>query len=218
MTMKEDVEKSMRAHRVVAIIRGLEPDVCVKLAEAYLAGGIRAVEVTYVQTDRALWTKTTTAIKTIAQHFGGEMRVGAGTVLNAEQLHMTRDAGGSFMVAPNVNAALIAECAALGLAPIPGAFTPTEAVTAWEAGASFVKIFPAGTLGAGYVKALRAPLAHIPFLAVGGITPENCADFMKAGCVGVAVSGALTNKDLIAAGKWADITAVARQLVERTHP
>ena len=99
---------------------------------------------------------------------------------------------------------------------MPGAMTPTEAVTAWEAGASFVKIFPAGSLGPGYVKALVAPLSHIPFLAVGGISPGNIGDFMKAGCVGAGVGGNLTNREWIAAGAWDRIAEAAKALVENS--
>ncbi len=215
--MKEKVEQAVRDGRVVAIMRGMEPETCLQLAEAYLAGGIRAVEVTYVQTDRALWVRTTAAIQAIAERFGGELCVGAGTVLNSEQLAMTRDAGGEFIVTPNTHPALIRECVGLGLAAIPGAMTPSEAVEAYDSGASFVKIFPAGSLGPSYVKALRAPLAHIPFLAVGGITPDNAAEFMRVGCVGIGVSGALTNRELVAAGAWDRITDVAKTLVERTR-
>ena len=216
--MKEEVEKCIRENRIVAIIRGFEPEVCLKLAEAYVAGGIRTVEVTYVQTDRALWAKTTAAINAIATRFGGEVCVGAGTVLTPEQLQMTQDAGGQFMVAPNTKPELIRACVAKGMVAIPGAMTPTEVVNAWEAGASFVKLFPAGRLGPDYVKALKAPLKHIPMLAVGGITPDNVADFIKAGCIGAAVSGVLQNKDWMAAGEWGKITDVARTLVERSKP
>lgn len=216
--MKEEVEKCVRENRIVAIIRGFEPEVCLKLAEAYVAGGIRTVEVTYVQTDRALWAKTTAAINAIATRFGEEVCVGAGTVLTPEQLQMTQDAGGRFMVAPNTKPELIRACVAKGMAAIPGAMTPTEVVNAWEAGASFVKLFPAGRLGPDYVKALKAPLKHIPMLAVGGITPDNVADFIKAGCIGAAVSGVLQNKDWMAAGEWGKITDVARTLVERSKP
>ena len=215
--MKAEVEESIRSGRVVAIIRGFEPDICLRLAEAYLSGGIRAVEVTFVQTDRELWKKTAAAISAIRDRFAGEMRVGAGTVLTSEQLKIARDAGGEFMVAPNVNPALIRECAGLDMAPIPGALTPSEVVDAWDAGASFVKVFPAGQMGPGYVKALRAPLAHVSLLAVGGVTADNAADFIKAGCAGVAVSGALTNREMIAAGRWDAIAEVARTLVERTR-
>ena len=128
---------------------------------------------------------------------------------------MCEQAGGEYMITPNVNASLIRECVRRGLVAMPGAFTPSEAVDAWEAGASFVKIFPAGTLGPGYVKAMRAPLSHIPFLAVGGIGPDNVAEFMKAGCVGAGVGGNLTNKEWIAAGAWDKIEETARLLVER---
>lgn len=213
--MKDVVEKCIRENRIVAIIRGFDPETTIRLAEAYAKGGIRAVEVTFVQTDRALWTRTTDAISAIAKRFGADVCVGAGTVLTAEQLKMTQDAGGMFMVAPNVNPLLIRECVGRNMAAIPGALTPTEAVTAWEAGASFVKIFPAGHMGPAYVKALKAPLAHVPMLAVGGITPDNVAEFIKVGCVGAAVSGVLQNKELIAAGAWDKITDIARTLVER---
>ena len=215
--MKAEVEQAIRDGRVVAIIRGYDPDVCLHLAEAYAAGGIRAVEVTYVQADRALWKKTTAAIAAIRERFSAELRVGAGTVLNSEQLAMTRDAGGEFMVAPNVRPALVRECVGFGMAAIPGALTPTEVVDAWEAGASFVKVFPAGRMGPTYVKDLRAPLAHIPMLAVGGITPDNAADFIRVGCSGVAVSGALTKREMIEAGAWNQIADIARTLVERTR-
>lgn len=214
--MRESVEKCIRENRLVAIIRGFDQETTIRLAEAYAKGGIRNVEVTFVQTDRSLWKRTTDAISAIAGRFGSDMCVGAGTVLTAEQLDLMQAAGGQFMVAPNVNPTLIASCREKGLAAIPGALTPTEAVAAWEAGASFVKIFPAGNLGPGYVKALKAPLAHIPMLAVGGITPDNVADFLKAGCVGAAVSGVLQNKELIAAGAWDKITDIAKSLVERT--
>jgi len=214
--MKESVEQDVKSGKVVAIIRGYEPDVCLRLAEAYLKGGIRAVEVTYVQTDRELWKKTTAAIRAISERFAGQMHVGAGTVLTSEQLRMTRDAGGEFMVAPNVNPALVRECVSFDMAAIPGALTPTEAVDAWTAGASFVKVFPAGCMGPSYLKALKAPLAHIPLLAVGGITPANAADFIKAGCAGVAVSSALTDRALIESGAWDKIAEIARQLEEVT--
>ena len=216
-SLKEKVEKGIAEGRVVAIIRGFDAETCLRLADACITGGIRAVEVTYVQTDRALWTRTTDAISAIAKRFGGEISVGAGTVLTSEQLAMTRDAGGEFMVAPNVNPALVRECVGMGLASIPGAMSPTEAVAAREAGATFVKVFPAGRLGPSYVKALKAPLAHIPMLAVGGITPDNIADFIKAGCVGAAVSGVLQNRELMEAGEWGRIAEIARTLVERAR-
>ena len=211
--MKEDVIQSVRARKVVAIIRGFAPDVCLKLAEAYAKGGIGLVEVTFNQKAPETWKDTATAIAAIRDRFAGDVRVGAGTVLTAEQLTLCEQAGGEYMISPNVNVDLIRDCVRRGLVAMPGALTPSEAVAAHDAGASFVKIFPAGSLGPGYVKALVAPLGHIPFLAVGGISPDNVADFMAAGCVGAGVGGNLTNKAWIAAGEWDRITDVARRLV-----
>ncbi|MBQ7234591.1 MAG: bifunctional 4-hydroxy-2-oxoglutarate aldolase/2-dehydro-3-deoxy-phosphogluconate aldolase [Kiritimatiellae bacterium] len=216
MERKQQIVGSVLDGRIIAIIRGFAPDVCLKLAEAYARGGIRLVEVTFNQKSPETWKDTAAAIRAIKERFSGSVRVGAGTVIAEEQLDMCEQAGGEYMITPNVNTALIRECVRRGLVAMPGALTPSEAVDAWEAGASFVKIFPAGLLGPAYVKAVRAPLSHIPFLAVGGISPENVADFMRVGCVGAGVGGNLTNKEWIAAGEWSRIEDVARQLIERS--
>jgi 2-dehydro-3-deoxyphosphogluconate aldolase/(4S)-4-hydroxy-2-oxoglutarate aldolase len=171
------------------------------------------VEVTFNQKAPETWKDTAAAIRAIRERFGGRVRAGAGTVLTEEQLSMCIDAGGEYMITPNVKPELIRSCVRQGLVAMPGALTPSEAVDAWEAGAAFVKIFPACSLGPGYVKALRAPLAHIPMLAVGGISADNVADFMRVGCVGAGVGGNLTNKEWIAAGAWDKIATVARELV-----
>lgn len=202
---------------IVAIIRGFEPDICLRLAEAYYKGGIDMVEVTFNQKAPETWNDTASAIRSIKKEFTGTLKVGAGTVLTEEQLKICEDAGGEFMVTPNVNTALIRKCVADGLVAMPGAMTPSEAVEAFQAGAHYVKIFPAGTLGPGYIKAIKAPLSHIPMLAVGGIGPDNIADFIKAGCVGAGVGGNLTNKEWIAAGEWEKITAVAASLVKNAQ-
>ena len=213
--MKDTIEKLTRETRIVAIIRGFSPDTCLHLAEAYARGGIRLVEVTFNQKDPASWKDTAAAIRAISGHFGGDVHAGAGTVLTEEQLQICEEAGGEYMVAPNVNPDLIRSCVKRGLAAFPGALTPTEVVTAWEAGASFVKLFPVGILGIGYVKALHAPLSHIPLLAVGSVNADNLADFLRAGCVGAGVGGTLTNKAWISAGAWDKITDAARLLIER---
>ena len=213
MNRQEEIKQLVLDTRIVAIIRGFAPDTCLRLAEAYAAGGIRLVEVTFNQKAPETWKDTAAAIRAICERFGGHVRAGAGTVLTEEQLSMCIDAGGEYMITPNVKPELIRSCVRQGLVAMPGALTPSEAVNAWEAGAAFVKIFPAGSLGPGYVKALRAPLAHIPMLAVGGISADNVADFMRVGCVGAGVGGNLTNKEWIAAGAWDKIADTARQLV-----
>ena len=212
--MKTEVEKTVLETKVVAIVRGFAPDVCLKLADSYRQGGIRLVEVTFNQKAPETWKDTASAIRAIRGEFDGEVRAGAGTVLTVDQLSMCVDAGGEYIVTPNVNPTLIRSAVERGLAAMPGALTPSEAVDAWEAGASFIKLFPAGSLGPGYVKAVRAPLSHIPFLAVGGMSAANAAEFMRAGCVGVGVGGNLTNKEWIAEGAWDRIAEAARELVE----
>ena len=212
--MREDIIKAVYEHKVIAIIRGMEPEICVKLAEAFYAGGIRMIEVTFNQAKPDEFYKTADAIRAIREKLGDRVYVGAGTVLTMEQLMLCYNAGGQYMISPNVNTELIRKCVELGMVAMPGAFTATEAVTAYEAGASFVKIFPIGDLGPSYLKALRAPLSHIPMLAVGGVNPDNIASFIRAGAVGAGVGGNLTNKEWIAAGEWDRITETARKLVE----
>lgn len=214
--MKKEIEEAVRASRIIAIIRNFSTETCLKLAEAYDAGGIRLVEVAFNPKCPETWNETAQSIRAIRDRFAGTLHVGAGTVLTMEQLLMMEDAGGEYMVAPNVDPSLIRECVRRDLAAIPGALTPTEAVVAHNEGASFVKVFPAGVLGPGYVKALATPLPHISMLAVGGISAENVGAFIKAGCVGVGVGGNLTNREWVAACEWGKISAVARELTARS--
>jgi len=209
--MREDVLKALDETKIVAIIRGMDPEICVRLADAYVRGGIRLVEVTFDQTGDP--KKTVEAIRAIREQFAGRLHVGAGTVLTEAQLQAVIDVGGEFMVTPSVNPALIRTCVAAGLVAMPGAFTPSEIVTAHEAGADVVKVFPVRSLGPQYVKDVLAPLKHINLMAVGGVNPDNAADYLKAGCIGVGASGSLVNKDWIAAGEWDKIAAEAARFI-----
>jgi len=204
----EDFEVS----KVVAIIRGMEPDVAVKLAEAYCRGGIRFVEVTFAQGGDP--APTLESIKAIADRLGGGMRVGAGTVLADGQLDAAVAAGAEFMVTPNTNPGLIRRANAAGLLTMPGALTPTEIEAAHAAGADYVKVFPARAFGPQYVRDVLAPLRAVKLVAVGGVSAANAADYIAAGCHGIAVSGALCDRRRIAAGDWAGIEVVAREIVE----
>lgn len=211
MDRKEEIKRCIEATKVVAIIRGMTPDVCVRLAKAYQEGGIRLVEVTFDQVGNL--ADTMTAIKAIKAELP-EMHVGAGTVITEEQLNLANDADAEFIVTPNCNPTIIREANAAGLVTMPGTVTPTEMVTAHEAGADYVKVFPVRVLGPAYVKDVLAPLKHLKLIAVGGVSPENAADYIKAGCVGVAASGSLVNKDWISAGEYDKIAGVARELIE----
>ena len=211
MVNREEVVKCIESTKVVAIIRGMAPEICVRLAQAYREGGIRLVEVTFNQVGNL--ADTVMAIKAIRAALP-EMHVGAGTVITEEQLGLAIGAGAEFIVTPNCNPAIIRKAKDAGLVTMPGTITPTEMVTAHEAGADYVKVFPVRVLGPAYIKDVLAPLKHLKLIAVGGVSPENAADYLKAGCVGIAASGSLVNKEWIAAGEYDKIAATARQLIE----
>ncbi len=197
--------------KIIAIVRGMPGEHIQNLAEALLAGGIDLVEVTFDQARPETWVETAQAIRRLSVHTQGRVLPGAGTVLSQEQLKLARDAGARYIITPNTNPGLIGAVKSAGLACFPGALTPTEIVAARDAGADAVKVFPAGQLGPGYLKAIRAPLSHIPLMAVGGVTERNAGDFLSAGCVGLGVGGNLVNQGWIAQGQWENITALARE-------
>ena len=145
------------------------------------------------------------------------MLVGAGTVITLEQLKIAADAGAQYLVTPTTDVEIIRTGKKQGFGMFPGALTPTEILTAYNAGADAVKVFPVGNLGAGYIKAISAPLSHIPLMGVGGVNEKNAADFIKAGCCGVGVGGNLVNKEWIAAGEWDKITALAKEFEKAVH-
>ena len=207
----------VQQRKIVAIVRGLKPEYMVRLAHALQEGGIGLMEVTYNQKAPETWIDTAQAISAVAREFGDELLVGAGTVITLDQVRMTYEAGGRYLVTPATQPEIIRAGKALGLDLYPGALTPTEILTAYAAGADAVKVFPAGNLGPGYIKAVKAPLYHIPLMAVGGVNEKNAADFMRAGCVGLGVGGNLVNKDWIAHGEWSRITDLAKEYVKAVN-
>lgn len=199
----------IQTHRIIAIVRGLAPAPMEALTGALLAGGIALVEVTFDQANPESWQGTADSIQRIGKCFAGRVLAGAGTVLTQAQLHMAADAGAHYIISPNADEGVIRETRRLGLVSLPGALTPTEIAFAYGAGAHAVKVFPVGGLGAEYIRAVRAPLSHIPLLAVGGINEDNAAAFLAAGCIGLGVGGNLVHKQWIGAGEWEKITRMA---------
>lgn len=206
-----NVMERLRAEKIIAIVRGVSSEQILPLARALLDGGISMMELTFDQSKPETWQDTCAGIRRLAEEFSGALLPGAGTVLTLEQLSLAREAGARYIISPDTDEGVIRETKKLGLCSFPGAFTPTEVVRAWKAGADAVKLFPASNLGAEYVKALRAPLSHIPLLAVGGVTAENAGEFIACGCAGVGVGGGLANKKWIAEGAFDKITALARE-------
>lgn len=212
--MREQVIQKILQEKIIAIVRGVDPVRCMKVADALYEGGIRLMEVTYNQNAPDSFQATADAIQAISTAYEGRMYVGAGTVTTPELVELTAKAQGRFIISPDVNEEVIARTLELGMVSLPGAMTPSEVMTAHRAGADFVKIFPVGSLGVAYVKALRAPISHVKLMAVGGVNENNVADFLKAGMVGAGIGGNLVNQAWIDAGDFGKITETARALTE----
>jgi len=174
------IENLMRAAPVIPVLVIEDLAHAVPIARALVAGGLPVLEVT-LRTPCAI-----EAIREMRQVEGAI--VGAGTVLNVEQAQSAVDAGAQFLVAPNTHYGVLRFCSERDLCSVPGAYTPTEIMNAWDAGATLIKLFPAEL---GYFTNVRAPLDHVPFVTTGGVTPENARDFIKAGAVGVGMGSAL---------------------------
>ena len=212
--MREQLIQKVLDKKIVAIVRGVYGEDCVKLAQALYEGGIELLEVTFDQAKPDELTRTSDSIKLLVERLGDKMVFGAGTVTTVEMLELAKNAGAKFIVSPDTNEEVIRATVAAGMVSMPGALTPTEVVTAHRWGADFVKLFPAGTQGTAYFKAVTAPLNHIRMLAVGGVNEKNIADFLAAGAVGAGVGGNLVNKTWIKNGEFDKITAVAREFVK----
>ncbi|MDR2753560.1 MAG: bifunctional 4-hydroxy-2-oxoglutarate aldolase/2-dehydro-3-deoxy-phosphogluconate aldolase [Oscillospiraceae bacterium] len=212
--MREKIIEEIQEKKLIAIVRGLPQAQIVPLASALIAGGISLIEVTFDQQEPTSWQGTANAIAAIGAAHPTKARVGAGTVMNLQQLRLARDAGAKFIISPHAEETIIRETRALGLVSLPGCLTPTECAQAHAWGADFIKVFPAGSLGAGYIKAIKAPLRHLRLLAVGGVNEKNIPAFLRAGAEGFGVGGNLVDKTLVAAGRFDEITALAREYVK----
>ena len=208
---KAEIEK-IKEGKIIVIVRGVARENLIPLAEAMYAGGIRLLECTYDASEKIPDEEIAANIEMLAKHFEGRMLIGAGTVIRERQVVLTKSAGGKFIISPDTNAEIIKKTKELGLVSIPGAITPTEVAFAYRTGADFVKLFPIDLYGgAKYIKTLRAPLSHIPLLAVGGVNPDNMAEFLSAGAVGLGIGSGVVDKKLIEEGNFEKITELAKR-------
>lgn len=172
--------------KIVAIIRGAKPNDVLAIADALRKGGVKALEIT-INSPKAL-----SVIEEVADKMGEQVLVGAGTVLDAETARAAISAGAKFIISPTVDAETIKTTKRYGIVSIPGAFTPTEILTAYQSGGDIIKVFPASA-GAQYIKDLRGPLSHIPIMPTGGVSLENIKEYQKAGAVAFGIGSALVN-------------------------
>ena len=207
--MREETKKTLEQAVLIPVLRAGSIQTGHALVNAMMAGGVTVVEVT-MTVPNAL-----TLLRELKQRHGDSLLLGSGTVTDAAQAQATIDAGAEFVVSPSLHLDVIAKTKELGKISIPGALTPTEVITAWRAGADYVKIFPCSAMGgASYLKSLLAPFPELKLIPTGGVTLQTAADFLKAGARALGVGTDLVNTPAIAEGKPEIITNAARAYLE----
>jgi 2-dehydro-3-deoxyphosphogluconate aldolase/(4S)-4-hydroxy-2-oxoglutarate aldolase len=206
MSRESDLQRVLSGG-VVAIIRADSGEQLVGVAEALYEGGIEVIEVTLTVPG------VLEIISAVRDRLGGKILLGAGTVLDAESARSAMLAGAEFIVCPTVNLDVIRICRRYDKLVMPGALTPTEVLTAWEAGADIVKVFPADVGGPGYLKSLHGPLPQVKLLPTGGVDLETLGDFFAAGACAVGLGSALVEKQAVAAGDMVRIRDLAEAYV-----
>ena len=197
----------IRETGVIAIMRAQSSSQLIAAADAIKTGGVRVIEVTMT---------TPGALEVIAQatqRYGDEVLFGAGSVLDPETARAAILAGAGFVVAPTLKVEMVALCNRYSIPVMPGIYTPTEALTAWEAGADMVKLFPASFGGPALIKAMRAPLPQLEIVPVGGVDLNTAADFIRSGAAALGVGSSLVNQKLLDAGDMEELTRRAQGFI-----
>lgn len=206
---KTKIIEKIKEIGVLPVIRANSADEARQIVEAVRIGGITTVEVTMTVPNAV------ELIADLAKNYGEEILIGAGTVLDAETARQCVEAGAKFIISPALDFETIKFCNAREIVVMPGALTPTEIVAAWNAGADFVKVFPASAMGgASYLKSLKAPLPHIKLIPTGGVSLKTAADFFRAGAEAVGVGADLVDLQALREGRTHSISETARQYVE----
>ena len=209
MSEREKIVSGIEAEGLVAIVRVRRPELALPLAKALVAGGIRAVELT-MSIPNAL-----EAVRTIDRELGDKILLGVGTVIDDDTCRAAIDAGAKYIISPITRLSLVAAAHALDRPVMLGAYTPTEAQAAHEAGSDFVKIFPADTLGPSYIKSLLAPLPHLKIVPTGGVNLDTMEAYLAAGSAALGTGSALLKKEIIAGENWGELERLAKRFADR---
>lgn len=209
MSEREKIVSGIEAEGLVAIVRVQRPELTLPLAKALVAGGIRAVELT-MSIPNAL-----EAVRTIDRELGDKILLGVGTVIDDDTCRAAIDAGAKYVISPITRPSLVAAAHALDRPVMLGAYTPTEAQAAHEAGSDFVKIFPADTLGPSYIKSLLAPLPHLKIVPTGGVNLDTMEAYLAAGSAALGTGSALLKKEIIAGENWGELERLAKRFADR---
>ncbi|MCD9189262.1 MAG: bifunctional 2-keto-4-hydroxyglutarate aldolase/2-keto-3-deoxy-6-phosphogluconate aldolase [Pyrinomonadaceae bacterium] len=206
---KSEVIRKITEIGVVPVVRANSADEAMRVIDAIRAGGVPILEITMTVPGAVK------VIEQVADKFGNEVVLGAGTVLDPETARACILAGATFVVSPALNLATIELCQRYSVPVCPGALTPTEVVTAWQAGADFVKVFPCSAMGgASYIKGLKAPLPQIELIPTGGVNLNTAADFIRAGSSALGIGADLVDLKALREGNAAKITESAKQFVQ----
>ena len=209
MSEREKIVSGIEAEGLVAIVRVRQPELALPLAKALVAGGIRAVELT-MSIPNAL-----EAVRTIDRELGDKILLGVGTVIDDDTCRAAIDAGAKYVISPITRPSLVAVAHALDRPVMLGAYTPTEAQAAHEAGSDFVKIFPADTLGPSYIKSLLAPLPHLRIVPTGGVNLDTMEAYLAAGSAALGTGSALLKKEIITGENWGELERLAKRFADR---
>lgn len=203
--MPETTQETLERVGLIPVLRAKNPAQGRAVVEAMMAGGVTVVEVTMTVPGAV------DLLKELKKEYGDKLLLGSGTVITADQCQATIDAGAEFVVSPSLHPEVIATTKKNGKVSCPGALTPTEAITAWNAGADYVKIFPCSAVGgASYLKALLAPFPHLKIIPTGGVTLETAESFLRAGARALGVGGDLVNLAAVDEGHPEIITESAK--------
>ena len=208
MRTKSEIISLITNPGIISVVRAQSQAQVLPLAEALIAGGVIAIEIT-MTTPRAI-----EAIREASGKLGSRALIGVGTVLDVKTCQAALEAGAEFVVSPICRTELVTIAHAAGKPVMLGSYTPTEAQTAHEAGADFIKIFPADGLGAGYIRSLRAPLPHLKIVPTGGVDLKTIGDFFRAGCQAVGAGSSLTTKKILDTDDWPELTRLAAEFVK----
>lgn len=208
MLSRSEISARIMELGLVAVIRTPSCKLVAPVCEALAKGGVLALEVTMTVPDALR------ALREVNAQFGDQILLGAGTILNAAQAHAAIDAGAQYVISPITKLEIIEAAHARNKPVMLGAYTPTEAQLAHEAGADFIKIFPADKLGPGYIKNLRAPLPHLRLVPTGGVDLQTAPEFLKAGCAALGVGSSLVGAEILRTQNWPELTRLATEFVK----
>jgi len=207
MRSKSEIIARLTDPGIIAVVRAQKAEQVIPLSEALLSGGVIAIEIP-MTTPNAI-----AAIRDARQKLGERALIGVGTVLDLATCRAALEAGAEFVVTPVLRPEFVPVVHAADKPVMLGAYTPTEAQTAHEAGADFIKIFPADTLGPNYIKGIRAPLPHLRIVPTGGVDVHNVGDFLKAGCAALGVGSSLVSAKILQDANWPELTRKAAEFV-----